>query len=142
MAEMMRRRKDRRVALQYILHFDGIQAAGRIADFLASRKGKLSQVLAELPELYVKNLVIPCQWGEKGRVLRELVDQHSSEQLELQEGVKIRNDKGWTLVLPDSEKPQFNIYAEGHSEEFAQELAAEFTRKVSSLLGKNIKGKD
>ena len=30
---------------------------------------------------------------------------------------------GWA----DSEKPQFNVYAQGYSEEYAEELAAEFT---------------
>jgi len=142
MAEMKGRSEtDGRVAVQYLLSFDCIQAAARIADYLANRKVNLSQVLGELPVLHYKKLAIPCQWTEKGRVLRELVSQHNDDQMELYEGVKILDDKGWVLVLPDSEKPQFNIYTEGHNEEFAEELAIEFSDKVKSLLKKSLERK-
>ena len=64
----------------------------------------------------------------------QLVTQQNKKRLEMYEGVKIWDDRGWALVLPDSEKPRFNIYAQGHSEEFAEELAAEFSDRVNSLL--------
>ena len=116
------------------MNFDGIQAAARIADFLVSRKLRLSQVLKSLPDLHYRATAVPCQWTDKGRVLRQLVAQQQRRRMELYEGVKIWDDRGWALVLPDSEKPRFNIYAQGNSEEFADELAAEFSERVSSLL--------
>lgn len=135
MAEMKKREeKDRRVALQYLLNYDGIQAAAIIADHLNGSRDQLSGILARLPALHYRKTTVPCQWSEKGRVLRELASKHKPEQLELNEGVKVMGDKGWALVLPDSEKPQFNIFAEGYNQEFAEELAAEFTEKVRSLL--------
>lgn len=135
MAAMLgRSAHDGRVALQYLLHFDGMQAAARIADFLAGRKLRLSQLLKRLPALNYKAIAVPCQWTEKGRVLRQLAAQQNKRKMELYEGVKIWDDRGWALVLPDSEKPRFNIYAQGHSEEFAEELAAEFSDRVNSLL--------
>ena len=79
-------------------------------------------------------MTVPCQWGDKGRVLRELIARHRQGQIQLEEGVKVLGDKGWALVLPDSEKPQFNVYAQGYSEEYAEELAAEFTDNILSLL--------
>ncbi len=133
-AMLSRSANDGRIALQYLLDFDGIQAAARIADFLASKKLRLSQVLKRLPALNYKAIAVPCQWTEKGRVLRQLVAQQNKRKMEMYEGVKIWDDRGWALVLPDSEKPRFNIYAQGHSEEFAEELAAEFSERVSSLL--------
>ena len=133
-AMLSREAADGRIALQYLLDFDGIQAAARIADYLASRKMRLSQLLKRLPALNYKATAVPCQWTEKGRVLRQLVAQQNKRKMELYEGVKIWDDRGWALVLPDSEKPRFNIYAQGHSEEFAEELAAEFSERVSSLL--------
>jgi mannose-1-phosphate guanylyltransferase/phosphomannomutase len=135
MAAMLSRgSRDERAALQYLLNFDGIQAAARIADFLVSRKLRLSQVLKSLPDLHYRATAVPCQWTDKGRVLRQLVAQQQRRRMELYEGVKIWDDRGWALVLPDSEKPRFNIYAQGNSEEFADELAAEFSERVSSLL--------
>jgi mannose-1-phosphate guanylyltransferase/phosphomannomutase len=135
MAEMVRLGEtDRRVALQYLLSFDGLQAAGRIVDFLVGQNFRLSRVLKDLPILHFSKQIVPCKWSEKGRVLRELVEEFKDSRVELYEGVKVFNRKGWALVLPDSEKPHFNIYAEGHSVEFAEELSAEFASKVNSLL--------
>lgn len=134
MAEMKRRGRDPRVALQYILNFDALQASARILDYLVRNKISLDQVLAQLPQLHFQRRTVPCQWKEKGRVLRKLIGQHSPGEMELYEGVKIVNPRGWTLVLPDDERPQFNIYAQGDNEEFAQELAAEVTDKVRTLL--------
>lgn len=135
MAEMLKRGKtDPRIALQYLLSFDGIQAAARIADFLSYRQLTLNKIIGKLPALHCRNATVPCQWTEKGRVLRELVDWHNSDRMELYEGVKITDDKGWALVLPDSEKAQFNIFAEGYSEEYAEELVDEYSEKVHSLL--------
>jgi len=131
--------KDRRVALQYLLNFDGIQAAAQIIDYLVSRNTSLGQVLMELPDLHFRKLAIPCQWEDKGRVLRELVAQYRPEEMQLDEGVKVLKDRGWALVLPDSERPQFNIYAQGYGEEFAEELAGEFRDKVMSLLASSQK---
>ncbi|MFA7215972.1 MAG: hypothetical protein WC187_08070, partial [Bacillota bacterium] len=54
--------------------------------------------------------------------------------LELFEGVKIKDKKGWALVLPDSERPVFNVYAEGPSEEYAAELSAALSEKVKELM--------
>lgn len=139
MAEMRRRDHDPRVALQFTLFFDGIQAAGIIADYLAANDTSLREIFAKLPALHCRKAAVPCMWTEKGRVLRELADGHNPEEMELNEGVKIMGEKGWALVLPDSEKPQFNIFTEGHSEEFAQELAAEYSEKVRSLLNKGPK---
>lgn len=126
--------EDPRVALQYLLNFDGIQAAARIIDYLEEQETGLASIVAALPQLHYRKLAVPCQWQDKGRVLRELAAQYEPEEMQLEEGVKVLADKGWALVLPDSEKPQFNIFAQGYSEEYAQELAVEFSEKVSSLL--------
>lgn len=125
---------DQRIALQYLLNFDGIQAAARVVDYLEQQETSLAEIIADLPHLHYKKLAVPCQWKDKGRVLRELAAQYAPEEMQLEEGVKVLADKGWALVLPDSEKPQFNIFAQGYSEEFAEELAVEFTEKVFSLL--------
>ena len=37
------------MALQFLLNFDGIQAAARIIDYLAARGVDLDQLLAEIP---------------------------------------------------------------------------------------------
>lgn len=120
--------------LQYILYFDGIWGAGKIIDFLAERNIALKQLVDDIPDFYFIRKEIECGWKEKGRIIREIIEEHKDMDLELFEGVRISDDKGWTLILPDSERPVFNLYTEGVSEEFAEELSGRYTEKVKKLL--------
>ena len=120
--------------LQYILYFDGIWGVGKIIDFLADKDISLNQLANDIPHFYFIKKEIECNWNEKGRIIREIIEEHKDMDLELFEGVKISDDKGWTLILPDSERPVFNVYTEGLSEEFAQELSGRYTEKVKKLL--------
>jgi mannose-1-phosphate guanylyltransferase/phosphomannomutase len=55
------------------------------------------------------------------------------------EGVKLADDKGWALILPDSDEPVCRVYSEGFNEEYAEELAA-FLREKNKA--NSDKGKD
>ena len=122
--------------LQYIFHFDGILAAGKIIEFLVQNESKLSALVDEIPVFYYIKEEVSCDWKEKGRVLKEIIGDYQGRDydIELFEGIKIQNEKGWALILPDSEKPVFNIYAESFSEEYAQELSTSFSKKIEELL--------
>ena len=77
---------------------------------------------------------VKCDWQHKGRVIREIIEENKNREIELFEGVRINNENGWVLILPDSERPVCNVYAEGASEEYARELAAEFTDKIKKIV--------
>ncbi len=124
------------VLLQYVLYFDAILAAGKIVDFMVQNSIALSELIDELPDYHFIKEEISCDWQDKGRVIREIIVEHKDKDIELFEGVKINNDKGWALILPDSERPIFNVYAEGFSEEYAMELSSFFSKKVKKLLEK------
>ncbi|KJF28765.1 nucleotidyl transferase [Clostridium aceticum] len=119
---------------QYILSYNATWAIGMILDFLVERNMVLEDLVNEMPDLYYIKEKIPCDWQDKGRVIRQLVEDNESQNIELFEGVKIKDERGWALILPDSEKPLFNIYTEGFSEEYAQELSLFFREKVKELL--------
>jgi len=120
--------------LQYILNFDAVWAIGKIIDFLIENKTSLSKLADELPGFYLRKEEIACDWKDKGRVIRQIIVENRDKNIEMFEGVKINSDKGWALVLPDSERPVFNVYAEGLSEEFAEELSIFFSKKVKDIL--------
>ncbi len=122
--------------LQYALNFDAVWGAGGIINFMAVNRVKLSDLVDELPEFYYVKREIECDWKDKGRIIKEIIHRHRDKNLELFEGVKIKIGEGWALVLPDSERPVFNIYAEGPSEEYAAELSAELSDKVKELMEK------
>lgn len=121
---------------QYILNFDAIWGVGGLIDFIAENDVYLYDLVNELPHIHVEKKEVSCDWKHKGRVIREIIEENKDKELELFEGVRINNDTGWVLVLPDSERPVCNIYAEGASEEYARELAAEFIDRIKSIISK------
>ena len=124
---------DRNCIYQYILNFDAIWGTGKIIDFIVSEKTALSKIVDELPKYYyVKNKVF-CPWEEKGRILRKIIEDNQTG-IETIEGARIVDDKGWALILPDEEKPLFNIYVEGFNEEYAQELSSFYHDKIEKML--------
>ncbi len=125
-------------SLQYLLHYDSIRGIGCIIEYLIENSLSLADLIKELPELYMQKQEVQCQWQSKGRVIREIIEGHKDKQLELLEGVMINDEKGWVLVLPDSEKPVCNIYTEGATEEYAKELAAIYSEKISGIVGTSV----
>jgi len=75
-----------------------------------------------------------CPWNLKGKVIRELISQKEAVENE-QQGVRLVNDKGWVLVLPDDEKPACKIISEAMTTEIANELCDIYEQKVRSIGG-------
>ncbi len=138
-ADIMKAMFEHRVGMedslfQYILNFDGIWAIGSLLDFMAANSVILYDLVNELPHFHMEKNEVKCDWQHKGRVIREIIEENKNREIELFEGVRINSEDGWVLILPDSERPICNIYAEGVSEEYAKELAAEFTDKIKSIV--------
>ncbi|WP_243136935.1 sugar phosphate nucleotidyltransferase [Alkaliphilus serpentinus] len=126
---------DESFPIQYVLNYNAVWAMGIIIDLIVAKDLKISDLAEEIPNYYYLKEEIPCDWKDKGRVIKELIAENREEDLELFEGVKIKDDKGWALILPDHEKPIFKLYTEGFSEEYAQELSGFFSKKIKDLLG-------
>ncbi|NLM43823.1 MAG: nucleotidyl transferase [Clostridiales bacterium] len=124
----------KRPLIQFILNHNGIWALGYILEFMAINNTKISKLIDSIPEYYYMKKEINCDWKDKGRIIREIAFGERMKDIELIEGVKIKDSRGWALVLPDNEKPVFNIYAEGYSQEMAQELSADLSEKIAVLL--------
>ena len=118
---------------QYILNFDAVWGTGKIIDYLVSSKVSLGDLVNQLPLYYYVKNQVKCPWKEKGRILRHIIENNDNP-IETVEGARIVSDKGWVLILPDEEKPIFNIYSEGFSEEYAEELSNFYYEKISEML--------
>ena len=120
--------------LSYALHYDAIWATAIIIDHLVKENISLAELIREIPKYHYKKASIQCNWKDKGRVIKEVISQNQKENVELFEGVKFINKKGWAIILPDSEKALFNLYVQGASEEYAEELSTFFTDKIKKLI--------
>ena len=113
---------------------DGLMAAIKLLEFLATQQTSLADVVAGLPAFHVKHREISCPWELKGTVMRLLNQQYKDRRADLIDGIKILMGEGeWVLILPDPDYPKFHIYAEAHTAGEAQDLVDRYVRIVEGL---------
>lgn len=122
--------------IQYILNFDGILACGTLIDFMVNRSLTLSELLGEIPNFHIKRSEFKCDFESRGYIIRKLIEENENNNIELFEGVKINTFNGWSLILPDNDRPVFNIFTEGFTEEYAEELTDTINKKIQLLMDK------
>jgi mannose-1-phosphate guanylyltransferase/phosphomannomutase len=109
-------------------------ALAKLLEFLATQQTTLSEVIASLPPFKVIHERVPCPWEVKGTVMRRLIENSPSDQVDTTDGVKIWiNETEWVLVLPDPDYPQFQIYAESASQAQALALVQRYAELVEEL---------
>jgi mannose-1-phosphate guanylyltransferase / phosphomannomutase len=117
--------------------FDGTRILLELLDFMSSEQKTLEQLLQEIPPFYMKENKIPCPWNQKGRIMRQLVQEADSDQVELIEGLKVYRPEGWALALPDPEEAAYRVIGEGNTEESANSLADFYAERVRLLQKEN-----
>ncbi len=115
------------------LEFDAIAALIYLLDLLASQDLTLGTLLEEIPAIRVREREIPCPWNYKGRVMRRLIQETSRDRTEMIDGLKVYHPEGWTLIMPDPEKPTYHVYSEGYTEEISESLTDFYVDKINML---------
>ena len=90
--------------------------------------------MAELPSVHIVHAAVHTPWDQKGMVMRTLVERSQGRELVLVDGVKVIEDEGWALVLPDPEEPLTHVWAEGASDAQAEARANEYSVRLEQLL--------
>jgi mannose-1-phosphate guanylyltransferase/phosphomannomutase len=109
---------------------DASATLAKLLDLLARNDRPLSALVRDLPPVHVARESVPTPWERKGAVMRELVERVPPESLVLIDGVKIRRDDGWVLVLPDPEDAVTHVLAEAGSLDAARRVAQEYARRI------------
>lgn len=115
------------------IHYDGFYATASLLNFLVGEQMSLNEVVERLPMFHMHTEVVKCPIRSKGRVMRRLLQEMKGEQLQLIDGIKILTDKGWALILPDSERAQFKIVVQGSSPEALEELTQMYRDKITAF---------
>jgi mannose-1-phosphate guanylyltransferase/phosphomannomutase len=139
MEEMLRLQPNNghKTAGSVLLRFDAIAFLLKLLEILCKEKKTLRQLINYIPDFHMVEKSINCPWKDKGRVIRSLMEEVSKtgNSIELFEGIKINHEKGWALILPDSDKPLCRVYSDGFSEEYAEELCKFYEGKINRLTG-------
>jgi len=133
MGRLLGREAGEELLEQFTMHFDAAAGLMKLLDFMAASKTSLHEMMDMLPDIHMHRQEVECRWDAKGKVIRKIIQENYGNKIETLEGVKVYNDKGWVLVLPDAERPLCSVIGEGYSEEFAEELTNLYVRKVREI---------
>jgi phosphomannomutase len=65
---------------------------------------------------------------------RVLSERLRDRELDLTDGIKVFEDRGWAQVLPDPDEPVVHIYAEGKTSDDSQALESDLHALVEEIL--------
>jgi len=120
---------------EFLPAYDAIASLCKLLELLAPMDRPLSQLVDALPHATLVHRTLPCPWGLKGTVMRVLNERFADGNVDLRDGIKVFEDRGWVQVQPDPDEPLLHIYAEGESEDMSRELVRDFEGLVSELIG-------
>jgi mannose-1-phosphate guanylyltransferase/phosphomannomutase len=119
---------------EFLPAYDAMASLCKLLELLAPVDRPLSQLVGELPESHVVHRRVPCPWAQKGLVMRVLTARLKDRDVDLSDGIKVYDDRGWSQVLPDPDEPVVHVYAEGPDEETSAELERELRELVEAVL--------
>jgi mannose-1-phosphate guanylyltransferase/phosphomannomutase len=114
--------------------FDATVTLVNLLALLARSGVRLSKLVNALPRIHIAHESVVTPWEEKGSIMRVLVERLKDRELVLVDGVKILQENGWALVLPDPDEPVTHVWAEGSSDAEARSLAQEYARRLRQML--------
>jgi mannose-1-phosphate guanylyltransferase / phosphomannomutase len=119
---------------EFVPGYDAVASLCKLLELLAPIRRPLSELVSQLPSSTLVHRRLACPWALKGLVMRVLAERLSDRELELTDGIKVLDDRGWAQILPDPDEPLVHIYAEGGSEEESMELEAELRALIEDVL--------
>jgi mannose-1-phosphate guanylyltransferase/phosphomannomutase len=119
---------------QFLATYDAVASLCKLLELLAPVTTPLSELVAELPASTVVHRQLACPWALKGLVMRVLTERLKDRELDLTDGIKVIDERGWVEVLPDPDEPQVHIYAEGENDEVSGELEREIRALVEDVM--------
>jgi mannose-1-phosphate guanylyltransferase/phosphomannomutase len=114
--------------------YDAVASLTKLLELLAPVPGPLSKIVSKLPHSTLIHRRLPCPWAQKGLVMRVLNERMQGREVDLMDGIKVFDERGWAQVLPDPDEPLVHVYAEGGTAEQSEELEAEFRSLVEGIM--------
>ena len=119
---------------EFLPAYDAIASLCKLLELLAPVRRPLSELVSDLPASTLVHRQLPCPWALKGVVMRVLTERLRDQELDLLDGIKVFDERGWAQVLPDPDEPLVHIYAEGRTREDSQALEREYHDMVEEIM--------
>ncbi len=121
----------------FLPSFDAAAALVQLVALLGRREEDLVEVVGRVPPMPIVHEVVATPFEQKGLVMRTLMEQLAEDgaELELIDGLKVRTEDGWVLVVPDPEEPVTHVWAEGRDTAASGALAGGYAvRRAGEVL--------
>ena len=69
-----------------------------------------------------------------GTVMRVLNERMAGRDVDLTDGIKVLDERGWSQVVPDPDEPLVHLYAEGDTLAGSEELEHELRELVEEIM--------
>jgi mannose-1-phosphate guanylyltransferase/phosphomannomutase len=119
---------------EFLPAYDAVASLCKLLELLAPVGRPLSELVAELPASTLVHRQLHCPWALKGTVMRLLTERYRERDVDLLDGIKVFDARGWAHVLPDPDEPLVHIYAEGRTEEESQQMERELRDVVEEIM--------
>jgi mannose-1-phosphate guanylyltransferase/phosphomannomutase len=119
---------------EFLPAYDAVASLCKLLELLAPVGKPVSELVAELPASTLVHRQVPCPWSLKGTVMRVLTERLRNREVDLLDGIKVFDERGWAQVLPDPDEPLVHIYAEGKTEEDSAALERELRELVEEIM--------
>jgi len=119
---------------EFVPAYDGMASLCKLLELLAPVGRPLSEIVGELPVSSVIHREVRCPWGRKGTVMRVVTERMKGRNVDVSDGIKVFEERGWAQVLPDPDEPLVHVYAEGRTEADGEALETEFLGLVEEVV--------
>jgi mannose-1-phosphate guanylyltransferase/phosphomannomutase len=119
---------------EFLPAYDAVASLCKLLELLAPVGTPISELVAELPASTLVHRQVPCPWALKGMVMRVLTERLREREVDLLDGIKVFDERGWAQVLPDPDEPLIHVYAEGRTQEESDALESEFRGLVEEIM--------
>ena len=119
---------------KFLPAYDASASLCKLLELLAPLEEPLSKLVAALPRPTLIHRQLQCPWALKGTVMRVLNERYAEGNVDVTDGIKIFDKRGWVQVLPDADEPLVHLYAEGESTEASEDLETELRTLVTEVI--------
>ena len=119
---------------RFLPAYDAIASLCKLLELLAAVDEPVSSLVRQLPRPTLIHRQVQCPWALKGTVMRVLNERYADGNVDVTDGIKIFDERGWVQVLPDADEPVIHLYAEGDTTESSEDLESELRTLVTDVI--------
>jgi mannose-1-phosphate guanylyltransferase/phosphomannomutase len=118
----------------FLAAYDAVLSLGMIVRMLCAASVSIDDVVEKLPGFYKREAPLFCPIERKSAVMRAVAEAAAGLDADYTEGVRVRFEDGWALVMPHATEPLVTIYAEGGDAESADATIEEWKTLVQEAI--------